>query len=80
MAIPEAVTVFDVMACLPAPIAHFAVVVAPGVYGSVADCNLGLAASLALEVRGLVHVAVNAATNVGYGVSSGEVVRTLIHS
>ena len=47
--------------------------------GPITDCSLGLAASFAFEVRGLVHVTINATTNAGYGVSSGKVVRASIH-
>ena len=67
------------MTCLPAPVAHLAIVIAPCVDGSVTDCNLGSVASLALEVRGLVHVAVDVTTNAGYGVSSGKAVQTPVH-
>ena len=45
----------------------------------IADGNLGLTTSFALEVGGLVHVAINAVTNAGYGVSGGETVRTLVY-
>ena len=79
-AVPEAITVFDVMACLSAPIAHLAVVVTPGMYGPVADCYLGSTASLAFEIWSLVHVAIDTTTNAGYGVSSGKTVRAPVHS
>jgi len=78
-AIPEAIAILDTVTCLAAPIAHLAVVLAPCMDSPILDCDLGLAASLALEVRGLVHVTVNAATNVGYSVSSSKAVRALIH-
>jgi len=42
--------------------------------------DLGLAASLALEVGGLVHVAVDTTTNAGYGVSSSKSVGAPVHS
>jgi len=74
MAIPKAITVFDIVTCFTAPITHFAVVLAPCMDGPIADGDLGSAASLALEVRGLVHVAINATMNAGYGVSSGKAV------
>ena len=73
-AIPETVAVFDVVACLTTPIAHLAIVLAPCMDGPIMDCGLGLAASLALEVRGLVHIMVDAAMNAGYGISSSEAV------
>jgi len=79
MAIPEAIAVLDIVTCLTAPITHLAIVLAPCMDGLITDCGLGSAASLALKVRGLVHVAVNAATNAGYGISSGKAVRALIH-
>jgi len=78
-AVPETVAVFDVVTRLATPVAHLAVVVAPCMNGPIANGNLGLAASLALEVGGLVHVAVNVTMNASYSVSSGEVVRTPIH-
>ena len=78
-AIPEAVTILDIVTCLATPIAHLAIVLAPCIDSPIADCDLGLTASLALEVRGLVHVAVDAAANVSYSISGGETVRTLIH-
>ena len=78
-AISETVAVFNVMTRLATPVAHFAVVVAPCMNGPIANGDLGSAASLAFEVGGLVHVAVNATMNASYSVSSGEVVRTLIH-
>jgi len=78
-AIPEAVTVLDIVACLSAPVAHLAVVLAPCVDGPIANGDLGSAASLAFEVRGLMHVAVNATMDTGYGISSGKTVRTSVH-
>ena len=78
-AIPKAVTVFDVVACLATPIAHLVVVLAPCMNGSIAYSDLSLTASLAFEVGGLVHIAVDAAANASYSVSSSEAVRTLIH-
>jgi len=73
-AIPEAVTILDIVTCLATPIAHLAIVLAPCMDSPIAGCNLGSTASLALEVRGLVHVMVDAAANVSYCVSSGETV------
>jgi len=71
-AVSEAMTVLDVVACPPTPITHLAVVFAPGMYGAIANSDLSLTASLALEVGGLVHVAINATVDVGYGVSGGK--------
>jgi len=78
-AISEAVAVLDVVACPSAPVAHLAIVLAPCMSSPVANGDLGLTTSLAFEVRGLVHVVVDAAANVGYGVSGGETVRALVH-
>ena len=70
-AIPEAMTVLNVVACPSTPVTHLAIVFAPCMNGPIANGDLGLAASLALEVGGSVHVVVDMMTNVGYGVSSG---------
>jgi len=78
-AISEAMTVLDVVACPPAPIAHLAVIFAPGMYGTVANSNLGSTTSFALEVGSLVHVAINAMANAGYGVGGRKSVRTPVH-
>jgi len=72
-------TVFDIVTCPPTPITHFAVVLAPCVDGSIANGDLGSTASFAFEVRGLVHVAINATTNAGYAISGGKAVRTSVH-
>jgi len=80
MAISEAVTVLDVMACPPTPIAHLAIVLAPCMNGLVANSYLGLTTSLALEVGGIVHIAIDATINASYGVSGGKMVRTPVHS
>jgi len=73
-AIPEAMAILDVVACPSAPIAHLAVVLAPCMDGLVVNGDLGLTASLALEVGGLVHVVVDATANARDGVSGGEAV------
>jgi len=78
-AIPETVTVFNVVACPAIPVAHLAIVLAPCMDGPIVDGDLGSTASLALEVGGLVHVAVDAAADASYSVSSGKMVRTLVH-
>jgi len=70
-AVPEAVTVLDVVSRLTTPIAHLAVVLAPGMDGTVADSNLSPASSLAFKIGSLVHVAVDVATNAGDGIGSG---------
>ena len=77
--VPNAVTFFDVMACLSAPIAHLAVVLAPSVESSVTNCYQGSASSFALEVRGVVHVAIDASTNASDCVGSSESFGTSIH-
>ena len=79
MAIPEAVTVLDVVARLSTPVAHLAIVHAPCMNSSVANGDLGLTTSLALEVRGLVHVAVDVTANASYSISGGETVQALVH-
>jgi len=71
-AIAEGVALFYVVACLTAPIAHFVVVLAPSMYGAITDSNLSPASSFAFEVRGLVHVAVNAAMDTGDSVGGGK--------
>jgi len=78
-AVAEAVAFFYVVACLTAPIAHFVVVFAPGVYGTIANGSLSLASSLAFKVGGLVHIAVDVATDVGNGVGGSESLRASVH-
>ena len=79
MAISEAVTVFDVMACLSAPVAHLAVVFAPCMNSPIANGGLGPTTSFAFEIGGLVHIAVNAMADTSYGISGGKTVQTLIY-
>ena len=74
MAVPKGIAIFNIVACLATPIAHFTVIIAPCMDGPIADGDLGLATSLTLKVGGFVHIAVDAATNVSYGVSSGKTV------
>jgi len=71
-AIAEGVALFYIVACLTAPIAHFVVIFAPSMYGVIMDGDLSPASSLAFEVRGLVHVAVNAMADTGDGIGGGE--------
>jgi len=71
MAIPKAVAVFNVVACPATPIAHFTIVLAPGVYGAVANGDLSPLSSLALEIGGLVHVAIDAMADAGNSVGGG---------
>ena len=71
-AIAERVALFYIVACLAAPITHLVVVFAPGMYGSIANGNLSPASSLAFEVRGLVHVAIDATINRGDGVGGSK--------
>ena len=56
---------------LATPITHFAIVIAPGMYGAVANSDLSPSSSLALEIEGLVHVAINAMAYAGNGVGGG---------
>ena len=80
MAIPETVTIFDVVTCLPAPVAHLAVVLAPCMNGSIAYSDLSPTASLAFEVGGCMHLAVDTMANASYSVSGSEAVRTPVYS
>jgi len=78
-AIAEGVALFYIVTCLATPIAHFVVVFAPGVQGTVTDGSLSPSSSFAFEIRGLVHVTVNAATDAGNGIGGGKSLRALIH-
>jgi len=78
-AIAKGVTLLNVVAGLTTPITHLAIVLAPSMYGMIADGDLSSTASLALEVGGLMHVVVNTTANASYGVSGGKAVRTSIH-
>jgi len=71
-AIAEGVILLYVVTCLATPIAHLVVVLAPGMQGTVADSSLSPSSSFAFEIRGLVHVAVDAATDTGNGVGGGK--------
>jgi len=71
-AITEGVALFYIVTCLATPVTHFVVVFAPGMHGTVRDGGLSPSSSLALEIGGLVHVAVDAATDAGNGISGGE--------
>jgi len=79
LAIAEGVALFYVVTCLATPIAHFVVVFAPGMQGTVTDGSLSPSSSFAFEIRGLVHVAVNVATDAGNGVGGSESLQALIH-
>jgi len=74
MAISKAIAIFDVVACLPIPVAHFAVVLAPCVNGTIANSNLSSAASFALKIGGFVYVVVDAMSDTSYSISGGEAV------
>jgi len=69
-AIAKGIALLNVVTCFPAPIAHLAIVLAPGVHGTIVDGSLSPAPSLAFEVGGLVHVAVNVTTYTGNGIGS----------
>jgi len=68
--VAERVAFFNVVTCPTTPIAHLAVVLAPSMYGMVANSDLSLLSSLTLKVGSLVHVTVNAAMDTSNGVSS----------
>jgi len=68
------VAVLNVVACSSTPVTHFAIVLAPCIDGSIANGDLSLTTSFALVVRGLVHVAVDAAANAGDGIGGGKTV------
>ena len=71
-AIPKGVTLLDVVAGLATPVAHFAIVFAPGMYGAVVNGNLSSVSSFAFKVGGFVHIAVNATTDTSDGVGGGK--------
>jgi len=66
--------VFNVVTCFPIPVAHFAIVVAPSMNSVIAHGDLSLMTSLALEVGGLVHVAVDTATDSGDSIGGSKTV------
>ena len=76
-AIAERIAFFDLVTSLAAPVAHFTIVLAPGMYGAVANGDLSPSSSLALEVGGFVHVAVNMVTDASNGVSSSQCLELL---
>jgi len=59
------------VACLATPIAHLAIVFAPGMHGMVANGDLSFASSFAFEIGSLVHVAIDVVANMGNSVGSG---------
>ena len=71
-AIAKGIAFFYIVTHLATPITHFVVVLAPGMYGTIADGDLSPASSFAFEVGGLVYVAVDAATDAGDGVGGSE--------
>jgi len=79
LAIAERVAFFNVVTCLAIPIAHLAIVFAPGMYGMVVNGNLSFASSFALEIGGLVHVAVDTLTDTGDGIGSSQAFGTMVH-
>ena len=72
LAIAEGVAFFYIVACLTTPVAHLVIVLSPGIYGTIADSDLSPTSSFALEVRCLVHVAVDATTDASDGIGGGE--------
>jgi len=79
LAVAEGVALFYVVACLTTPVAHFVVVFAPGMYGAITNGGLSPASSFALEVGGLVHVAVDVTADAGNGVGGSKSLRALVH-
>ena len=78
-AITEGVALLDVVTHLATPIAHFTIIFAPSMHGVVANGNLSLVSSFALEVGGLVHIVVDATTYAGNGVGGGKAFGTSVH-
>ena len=78
-AVPEAIAILDVVTGFPTPITHLTIVLAPCMDSLIAYSDLSPMASLAFEVRSLVHVAVDTMANASYGVSSGKTVQALVH-
>ena len=78
-AVTEGIALFYVVTHLATPITHLVVVFAPGMYGTIANGDLSPASSLAFEVRGLVHVAVDAAMDTGDGIGGGESFQATVH-
>jgi len=78
-AITEGVAFLDIVTSLAAPVAHFTVVLPPGMYGVVADGDLSPLSSFALEIGSLVHVAINATAYVGDSVGGSESFGALVH-
>jgi len=77
LAIAEGVAFFYIVTRLATPVTHLVVVFAPGMYGMVVDGGLSSSSSFAFEVRGLVHVAVDAVADAGNGVGGGESLQVL---
>ena len=71
LAITKGIALFDFVTSLATPIAHFTIVLTPGVYGTVANGDLSPSSSLTLEVRSFVHVVIDATANASNGVSGG---------
>jgi len=78
-AIPKAVAVLNIMSGLTTPIAHLAVVFAPGMNGMITNGDLSPSSLFALKVGGLVHIAIDVATDAGNGISSGKVFWTPVY-
>ena len=72
-------TLLDVVASPATPVAHLAIVLAPGMYGMVMDGDLSPSSSFAFEVGGLVYVTVNVSMDAGNGIGSGEMFRAVIY-
>jgi len=71
-AVTKGVAFLNVVTRLAAPVAHLAVILAPGMHGMVADCDLSPSSSFAFEVGGLVHVTIDATAYVDNGIGGSE--------
>jgi len=78
-AVAEAVAIFDIVTGLAAPVAHLAVILAPSMYGMVADGDLSSSPSLALKIGGLVHVAINVMAYMGNGIGGSKSLQASVH-
>jgi len=78
-AIAEGVTLLNVVTCLATPVAHFAIVLAPGMHGTIVNSDLSFTSLFAFEVGGLVHVMVDATMDAGDGIGSGQVFGAMVY-
>jgi len=78
-AIAKAVALLNIVPGPSAPIAHLAIILAPGMDSAVVNGNLSLLSSLALEVRGAMHVVVNVMMDSGDSISGSKAFGALVH-